>query len=297
MVLSIVLMLCAFFFAVGAVGIWGGYTQRRQTQIILERGVPARATVTQVHEDRTRNGRYFYVDYQYQVEGQTYDREEGVAYNYFRDLSAGSQVSIRYLRESPGDTARITDEGAGVRASNNLMITGVGFIGVAVIVAIISALTIPSSLGDSQSAPTPVPTVAPPAGFAEIRAAVEPRIPALRKAAGDDPSVHFLSAADAGLPASLGVSGIDYGSCQNQGFYTIVLLQWAESRVQGKTEGYHANAYSYIIAGHPVENLEFCAPRDFSLMQQGYLGQGWNLSLVVTTSSTPPPGATIGPVP
>ena len=91
------------------------------------------------------------------------------------------------------------------------------------------------------------------------------------------------------------MSGIEYGTCQNHGFYLLVIPQRLENKDNARENGCHADALSFIDHGDLHENIGNCAPQDYVLWQRSDLGQGWHQSLLGSFSSTPPHGATPAP--
>ena len=291
-----------FLFLIGVIGLQLGYRRRRETEAILAGGVPATATVTQVY--KVWGGRsiyYYYVGYQFEVMGQTYDKKESVSYSYYRHCSRGSQVEIRYLTENPVDTARIASKTADIEIQNGRMFASA----CALVMAVFFVIVAPILQSQSQNRNQPVQVTLTPwwpnADLAAIRAVIEPQIPAWREAASADTATHHVTAVQAGLAPSsrdplLNLSGVDYGYCQNRGFYVIAHMAWQKSK-QGYL--YVTAAYSYIAGGHRLQGFptpEYCTPDAYApITQRRDAGEGWYFSDISTTQLTPSPIITLPP--
>jgi len=284
-----------FLFILGVTGLWLGYRRRRETKAILAGGVPATATVTQVY--RVWHGRSsydYYIVYQFEVMGQTYDKKESVSYSYYREHGRGSQVEIRYLPENPAGMACIASEAVG-EANLRMFVSAFALV-MAVFLVIVAPILQPQSQNRNQPVQVTLTPWWPNADLAAIRAVIEPQIPAWREAASADTATHHITAAQAGLAPSLNLSSVDYGYCQNHGFYVIVLRAWQKKYNQGFP--YRAEAYSYIVdshrltAGFPI--MEVCAPDADFLFLNSDAGGGWYFSNVLT-DEPPTPHTTLPP--
>ena len=83
-VMWLVWFLCVLFFVFGGILIWGGLKQRSQTRDILARGVIAQVRVIQTHSEGRHRRRFYYADYEFEVDGQIYRHQEAYRMHFTR---------------------------------------------------------------------------------------------------------------------------------------------------------------------------------------------------------------------